>query len=693
MRLFSLCIGILGALLVLYFLGHEQSDVPPREASLPLAVANAGPAQADEPSPSSDASSAASAPDATRAPDQKETDRWQILPLEELRLAPAAGCFVRGKVRDSRTRTGLVGVSIEVLARREGREASMLGVSTNADGSFELRVPPQVPTQWEFERLPALSELESQLAAVGYADVSEASETPDSGAPAVEGKERLARLRASSALIEGRERANEIARREHGRDSRSRRQISIVLRASTPGYLAREVPLAIDPRADGIHDVGTIALEPGEVFTGRVLGLLEAGTANVDVHLVSADDLKRLTSTRTNARGEYALPMPLPGLYHVHARADGQGAGVLANVELPPFGEPILADVLLRGNGRLAGFVTYPDGSAAEAVSILAIPAEFGGSPRASIAPERLVYEEMNGGLYGSSATSLRDGSFEIPFLDVVPYLLSVEGDAGDDPGPPVHPPASVKLVYPLHRLRVRVRAPMSRENDWGLETVECADLVQRADGTLDRRTLGAPSESPGGGDRFFLVEPGHAYEVSALRAGQVLDLQSVQIRDSAYETLVDLYPRPVVQAAEERDSPVDPSAPRRAKGESADDPPGRVASTRLELILKRDVSIPAGTPLPPIEAALDRLAENGSARAVEVRWSAKPLPAGVFLPGRIGSFESQALPAGRYRLRLRIEESVFFEQELALAVTGEPSLPFLFASVPGPQDRASSAR
>jgi hypothetical protein len=133
----------------------------------------------------------------------------------------------------------------------------------------------------------------------------------------------------------------------------SRSKTTLVLQLAIQGYVPRELEIANVPGTEIGCDLGVLALEPGEVFTGRVLGLLESAAVDVGVYLVSADDLRRLQGTRTNSQGEYSLPMPLPGMYHLHARAEDQGAAVLADVELPPFGDPVLPDILLRGDGLL----------------------------------------------------------------------------------------------------------------------------------------------------------------------------------------------------------------------------------------------------------------------------------------------------------------------------------------------------
>jgi hypothetical protein len=675
MRLLALCAGILVAAFVLYFLGRES---PVERRSVPPLSSSA----ADEPAAAETAPPASSQAESLERDSEGKAEHWQLLPLEAPASAPGGSRFlVRGSVVAARTRWGIAGARLEVLARLDGTESSVKRGTTDSDGRFELLMPEEGPGSWEEELRDVAQERRLSEEDRRLTRMMEEEQTARS-----EGK-TLARKRSRE----------ELARAALSRmEELSRAKSSLVLRITSEGYLPKEVALAAG--SDAGCDLGEIVLEQGEVFTGRVLGLLETAATDVAVYLVSADDLRRLGGTRTDTNGEYALPLPLPGIYHVHARAEDQGAGVLADIELPPIGDPVLPDLLLRGEGLLTGFVSYIDESPAEAVSVLAVPPDFAGLPLAAIQEERLVYEEMKGGLFGNFATSDRDGSYEIPYLAAGPYLLRFGDDLEYETGAPAIPSTSVRLAYPHNRVRVRMRPDRSRmramgyaSEAWVAPEIECVELIDGANG--ERKPLGPPVESPASGDRFFRVEPGHMYEVHALDGGKVVDPRTFVVPGTPCETVFDLRLPDEELPLDERSGAEDVTStvkPEPASTEAREETPRDVP---ILLLLEWEETFAAPAEPPPIEALLERVAEGRAPAAVDVEWSASPLPEGVSLPLRIGDCETQPLPAGRYRLRLRMDDAPFFDRELAHGAGEAGSLPFWFVSVPKPQNSAGSAR
>ena len=66
-------------------------------------------------------------------------------------------------------------------------------------------------------------------------------------------------------------------------------------------------------------------------------------------------------------------------------------------------------------------------------------------------------------------------------------------------------------------------------------------------------------------------------------------------------------------------------------------------------------------------------------------RWTRPPRP--------VGAWESQPLPPGQYRLRLRMQDVLFFDEEFDHGGEEAGSLSFRLADVPMPQNPATSTR
>jgi hypothetical protein len=180
---------------------------------------------------------------------------------------------------------------------------------------------------------------------------------------------------------------------------------------------------------------------------------------------------------------------------------------------------------------------------------------------------------------------------------------------------------------------------------EWVAPQVECVELVEGRDGTVERKPLDPPVESPASGDDFFRVEPGRTYEVHLLSEGEIVDPRTIVVPATPSETLVDLRlpdkgPSIVDLPSEEEETAS--GAQAQTSGVAA---AGRAArAVSLHLLLEWKEGFPVPDSPPPIEALLERIVEGHAAAPVAVEWSfSSPVGGLVLLPCR--RVETQPLP------------------------------------------------
>jgi len=319
--------------------------------------------------------------------------------------------------------------------------------------------------------------------------------------------------------------------------------VGVVVVASAPGHLPSSQRLRAERSG---HARADFMLLRGEMLSGQVHGPL-GPVAFAEVFLLAPHDFERIDGTRADREGRYFIGVSEPGLYHLHARREGVGAGLLGNVELPPLAGAGLPDLLLQGAGLLSGTALYPDGRSAAHTLVRAVPEEFAFQVAVSIPAARVAMEESEGGLFGGEVLTDRFGHFEIGGLAAGVYGLRL---ADLDPGAQVvelHRASAGNLrpIFNGYRLVVDV------ELQDGPSTVQVVQTLKRVETGSERVELvRVPGRETYLGRRnYYVVEPGERYLLAVRAAGMSMASESIAIGRVPFEAqrTVRLYPAETV--------------------------------------------------------------------------------------------------------------------------------------------------
>ena len=252
-------------------------------------------------------------------------------------------------------------------------------------------------------------------------------------------------------------------------------------------------------RADLADLAPTLILEPGHVLRGRVLDEASAPVIGVQVYLVPEGEQARIVA-RTGPGGAWRGRMPGAGRYGIRAEATGVGTAHARPLDVTPDRDLDVPDLVLRGEGRIAGVARFPDGTPAAHLVVAASAA----------LPQRFADEE---GLLKSMATADAQGRFVLRGLKRGRYALRPDDWRQSDADPIFETGESAAtLTVSQRRVLVEVRdvsgtpvAGGSVSGDW-----------IHADGSRDS----AWSRLGLDGRYAFWVAPGERLLVSADVAG-----------------------------------------------------------------------------------------------------------------------------------------------------------------------------
>lgn len=263
---------------------------------------------------------------------------------------------------------------------------------------------------------------------------------------------------------------------------------------------------------------------PGESLTARAVDAHGAPVAGAQAQLIvlgkrgTSDVESVAASVESASDGRFELGFTSSGTYWLRVRALGVGCAARGPLELVAGrGEP-LGDLVLHGEGRIAGSALHPDGSAAPFLELWAVPAELAARGDAhALAVTREQRTERDDGLVWTRAQSDANGRFELVGLRPGSYAVV-------SPRPEMHidakasvfstPEENARVVVPTARLAVRVvdarGTPISRAR------VACGRMEPDSDGSFE--IVGERWEAlrPGSARIEFALEPDRAY---ALRA------------------------------------------------------------------------------------------------------------------------------------------------------------------------------
>jgi protocatechuate 3,4-dioxygenase beta subunit len=278
-------------------------------------------------------------------------------------------------------------------------------------------------------------------------------------------------------------------------------------------------------------------LAPGNTVTGRVVDRDGAPVRGADVELLvgmsgasakapadKSGGAKRNACSRDTTRsdGRFALNFVSRGSYALAAREPHKGAAYREKIDLAADEDRALGDVVLRGDGVLAGTVRYPNGAPARAVELWAIPDWISKQPDALAATALQAREqEHDDGLFYGEATTDADGRFR--FTGLRPSNYAMRTPREDVVLEPHHlqyvlGTENITLEVQTYRLVVHVKdsdgRPLSGAN------VACAEVSQAQDGHLDTAKVDHSQAAAPDASACFAIEPDRTYALTATSPG-----------------------------------------------------------------------------------------------------------------------------------------------------------------------------
>lgn len=263
---------------------------------------------------------------------------------------------------------------------------------------------------------------------------------------------------------------------------------------------------------------------PGESLSARAVDAHGAPVAGAQAQLIvlgkrGASDVESVAASVESASdGRFELGFTSSGTYWLRVRAPGVGSAARGPLELVAGrGEP-LGDLVLHGEGRIAGSAVHPDGSAAPFLELWAVPAELAARGDAhALAVTRAQQSERDDGLVWTRAQSDANGRFELLGLRPGSYaIVSPRPEMRIDAQANVvsTPEENARVVVPVARLSVRVVD--ARGTAIPRARVACGRMEPASDGSFEISGERWESLRPGSARLEFALEPDRAY---ALRA------------------------------------------------------------------------------------------------------------------------------------------------------------------------------
>lgn len=418
-----------------------------------------------------------------------------------------------------------------------------------------------------------------------------------------------------------------------------------------PGW-QRHDQLAFFVRGAARVEIRNFAFLRGGTLEGTLrLGAGDAG-AKLEVYLVPAGarvpDASRIALWNRwvgPAQRPFRLHFSSAGRYRLLARCEGVGSAVVEELELAPGTPHDPLQLELRGTGRIAGRFVDPHGAPQRAHPVWAAPRRLSEREEVDECATRAVpVEERGDGLHWSVALTDDEGRFRLEGLAPGEYWLysGAPHEGGSTlllPRPVGCGGADVELVGGPRRLVLRVvddegqpvqprrnRIDIDEPGDALLECVRCAPGERPNPWTNTPRSL---DSQPGRASQVFLVEPGERYVYAFVsRESPVLEGE-ITIGASDFECVREL------------------RLPARAPAPAAGD-------------AKAGADTLAGW---TGELALALTRPDGEALAHDFQVELDSLETGLELfhsrRDTSGSAYEERLPSGRYRLRVRTEDSV----------------------------------
>ena len=177
-----------------------------------------------------------------------------------------------------------------------------------------------------------------------------------------------------------------------------------------------ETPLKLFPRG-GASIFGRVLRADGTPANPGEVQLFPAGTPEGE--WVSNED-----SAYLDAHGGFQLDADEAGTYDVQVTASGQGTAGLRGLSIEGTGEPEYVELVLSGDGVIAGVLLDPDGVPVPRYRMWCAPEQYRDEWVGYLHDPRRVPHEWGGGLFGDHRSTDEDGRFRFEGLQPGRYLI-----------------------------------------------------------------------------------------------------------------------------------------------------------------------------------------------------------------------------------------------------------------------------
>ena len=338
----------------------------------------------------------------------------------------------------------------------------------------------------------------------------------------------------------------------------------VVARAQAHGFQSHEQRRVLQDNASADRVVSSsmpaargltldFRLESGNTLTGRIVDSTgkPAGFAHVAVSTAgkttAASARVGVGEVETDRAGRFAIGFVSSGTYRLAARAKDLGTAAVETLALEAGTDRDLGDIMLHGEGALAGVVQYVDGTPAADFEVWAVPDEVASEANAlTNAVHRAPQDEHGDGLYFGECTTDAAGRFE--FAGLRPGRYALRSPAA---GCTLEPRdvrfatgmLDIRVALDAHRLRVTVKDALGSPLPGAI--VACSEMIAASDGSLETTrvrhavALGAQAVAS------FEVEPDVTLGISACAPGARSTEDLAILAPNQFELVRELVLRP----------------------------------------------------------------------------------------------------------------------------------------------------
>lgn len=330
--------------------------------------------------------------------------------------------------------------------------------------------------------------------------------------------------------------------------------LAVHVRAAGYQPQSRDVSLRAPP-ADGSNGWrADFSLTAGNALRGRVVDRAgkPVGGADVELRVHAADTARSKKSVcardRTAADGRFALGFVSSGAYELSARESNTGTAWQEALELTADADRTLPDVVLHGDGVLAGRARYAGGAPARALDLWAIPDWLANEANAlaQAALQAADLEHDDGLLYAQCRTDA-DGRFRFAGLKPGNYVVRSPRTAIVlEPRQARYVLGTENITVEVQTYRLLVRVKDSAGRPLAGAVVACAEMTQAEDGHLETYKVDRAAATGADATAAFEAEPDRTYALTATAPGSRSAEDLAILAPGEYEHATDLVLQPL---------------------------------------------------------------------------------------------------------------------------------------------------